>query len=407
MEELNIARRLIFTPGPVGVDPRVSQAMGYSILGQFDPEFTAIMNETMELIRQSFMTKNKWSFPIDGTSRAGLEAVIGSIVEPGDKVLVPILGRFGHLLVELSERAGAEVHTIECPWGEVFDQATIIDAVKKIKPKVLAVVHGETSTGRLQPIDKIGAVCRSLGVFTVVDAVASYLGTEIPVDDWELDAVVGGAQKCLSVPSGITPITFTDRFAEAINQRKRIEEGIRTAEDKTQKAFITSNYLDLTQLQDYWSKRRLNHHTEATVMVYALHEGLRLALKEGVEARAKRHLLHHKALEAALCALGLELFGDAEHEMPMVTCVKIPNGVDGEKVRRELLQIYGIEIASSFGPLQGKIWRIGTMGYIVEKMNIVTLVTIFAAFLQYQKIPNLNPEKALSELLAFYAKNKL
>lgn len=403
MKELSISKRMIFTPGPVGIDPRVSKAMGYSILGQFDPDFTEIMNETMSLIRKSFLTTNQWSFPIDGTSRAGLEAVIGSIVEPGDKVLVPIIGRFGHLLVELCERAKAEVHTIECTWGEVFEQDKIIEAVKTVQPKVLAIVHGETSTGRMQPLDKIGPACQELGVFTVVDAVATYLGTAIPVDEWQLDAVIGGAQKCLSIPSGITPITFNDRFAEEINKRKRVEQGIRTSEDHTEKEFITSNYLDLTQLQDYWSDRRLNHHTEATVMVYALREGLRLAVEEeGVHERADRHQLHHDALKVGLRGLGLELFGDEENEMPMVACVKIPEGIDSEGIRANLLKEYGIEIASSFGPLQGKIWRIGTMGYIVEKVNIVTFITIFSAYLKNQGVTGLNPDQALSDLFAFY-----
>lgn len=404
MEELNIERRLIMTPGPVGIDPRVSQAMSASILGQFDPAFTTIMNKTMEMIRASFMTTNQWAFPIDGTSRAGLEAVIASIVRPGDKVLVPIIGRFGHLLVELVERAQGEVHTIECPMGEVFEQEEIIEALDKIQPKVLAFVHGETSTGRMQPMDKLGKACKERGVFSVVDAVATYLGTAIPVDEWELDAVIGGAQKCLSIPSGITPITFNDRFAEEINQRKRVESGIRTSEDAKNNPFITSNYLDLTQLQDYWSERRLNHHTEATVMVYALYQGLRLALEEGVEQRAKRHEYHHTALKQALKALGLTIYQDDHHEMKMVTCVEIPEGLDGEAFRSGLLREYGVEIASSFGDLHGKIWRIGTMGYVVQKMNILTFVTIFSAYLVNCGVKGLDPEAALRTLFAYYQK---
>lgn len=404
MEELRIERRLIMTPGPVGIDPRVSQAMSSSILGQFDPDFTNIMNQTMEMIRASFMTKNKWSFPIDGTSRAGIEAVIASIVKPGDKVLVPIIGRFGQLLVELVERAGGEVHTIQRPMGEVFDQAEIIAALDEIQPKVLALVHGETSTGRMQPMDQLGKACKERGVFSVVDAVATYLGTVIPVDEWELDAVIGGAQKCLSIPSGITPITFNDRFAEEINKRKRVESGIRTAEDEADNPFITSNYLDLTQLQDYWSERRLNHHTEATVMIYALYQGLRLALEEGVEKRAQRHEYHHTALKKAIKALGLTIYSDNHHEMKMVTCVEIPENLDGEAFRSGLLKEYGVEIASSFGALHGKIWRIGTMGYVVQKMNIVTFVTIFSAYLVNSGVKGLDPNAALRTLLTYYEK---
>lgn len=374
VDTLKVNKRLIMTPGPVSVDPRVSQAMSNSILGQFDFEFVNIMNETMSLIRQSFLTKNKWAFPIDGTSRAGLEAVISNIVKPGDEVLVPVIGRFGYLFTELVTRAGGIVHNIHKPMGEVFDQAEIIEALDEYKSKVLAIVHGETSTGRLQPIDQLGRACKERGIFSVVDAVATYQGMVIPVDEWELDAVVGGAQKCLSIPSGITPITFNERFSEEINKRKRVELGIRSNESTEKEHFISSNYLDLTQLQDYWSPKRLNHHTESTTSVYALYTGLKLALSEGIEARAKRHSYHQEALKTALKALGLEIYGDESNEMKMVICVKIPEGIDDNAFRNGLLQNYGVEIAGSFGDLQGQIWRIGIMGYGVQKQNILTFL---------------------------------
>lgn len=406
MASLQINRRLIMTPGPVAVDPRVSQAMSNSILGQFDPEFTNIMNETMELIRASFKTKNKWSFPIDGTSRAGIEAVIASIVEPGDKVLIPVIGRFGYLITELVERAGGIVHTIEAPMGEVLPQEDIIKAMDEVEPKVLAIIHGETSSGRLQPIDKIGHAAKERGVFTVVDAVATYMGQDIPVDEWALDAVIGGAQKCLSVPSGITPITFNERFSEEINKRKRVEKGIRTDSDEPTSHFITSNYLDLTQLQDYWGERRLNHHTEATVNVYGLYEGLKLAIAEGVEQRARRHSYHHEAMKRAVTGLGLELFGDEDHEMQMVVCVKIPEDIDDAAFRSELLSRFGIEIAGTFGSVAGKIWRIGTMGYVAEKQNLLNFITAFGVFLQSKGAENIDPVKALNAMTEYYDKNE-
>ena len=407
MASLQINRRLIMTPGPVAVDPRVSQAMSNSILGQFDPEFTDIMNETMELIRASFKTKNKWSFPIDGTSRAGIEAVIASIVEPGDKVLIPIIGRFGYLITELVERAGGIVHTIEAPMGEVIPQEDIIKKLDEVQPKVLAIIHGETSSGRLQPIDKIGHAAKKRGVFTVVDAVATYMGQDIPVDDWALDAVIGGAQKCLSVPSGITPITFNERFSEAISKRKRVEKGIRTEKDKVPSTFITSNYLDLTQLQDYWGERRLNHHTEATVNVYGLYEGLKLAIREGVEQRARRHSYHHEAMKQAVTALGLELFGDENHEMQMVVCVKIPEGINDAEFRAELLSRFGIEIAGTFGSVAGQIWRIGTMGYVAEKQNLLNFITAFGVFLQSKGAENIDPAAALNAMTNYYDNNEI
>ncbi|MBO1220018.1 MULTISPECIES: pyridoxal-phosphate-dependent aminotransferase family protein [Mammaliicoccus] len=408
MDTLKVNKRLIMTPGPVSVDPRVSQAMSNSILGQFDYEFVNIMNETMSLIRQSFLTENKWAFPIDGTSRAGLEAVISNIVKPGDEVLVPVIGRFGYLFTELVTRAGGIVHNIHKPMGEVFDQAEIIEALDEYKPKVLAIVHGETSTGRLQPIDQLGRACKERGIFSVVDAVATYQGMVIPVDEWELDAVVGGAQKCLSIPSGITPITFNERFSEEINKRKRVELGIRSNESTEKKHFISSNYLDLTQLQDYWSPKRLNHHTESTTSVYALYTGLKLALSEGIEARAKRHSYHQEALKAALKALGLEIYGDESNEMKMVICVKIPEGIDDNAFRNGLLQNYGVEIAGSFGDLQGQIWRIGIMGYGVQKQNILTFLSIFSTYLvSHDSQQHLNVAESIKTLLDYYEQNEI
>ena len=402
MKELSVSRRLIMTPGPTSVDPRVSRAMSASILGQFDPDFTTIMNETMTLIRQAFQTTNQWAFTIDGTSRAGLEAVVTSIISKGDSVLVPIFGRFGHLFVELCERAGAEVHTIETEWGTVFDQETIIDEIERLHPKVVALVHGETSTGRMQPLDKIGPAIRKLGGFLVVDAVATFMGADFKTDDWQVDAVVGGAQKCLSIPSGITPITFNDRFADAVNQRKRVEAGVRVSDDSVSENFISSNYFDLAQLMDYWSVRRLNHHTEATVMLYAIREGLRIALEEGLENRFNRHLFHQTAVKDSLRAMGFKIFGDSDHEMPNMTCVEIPEGVDGEVVRAFLLSNFGLEIASSFGPMHGKIWRIGSMGYVANQADILNFLTIFAATVNYFNMPNIQTQTGLDYAINYY-----
>ncbi|HZH59833.1 MAG TPA: alanine--glyoxylate aminotransferase family protein [Metabacillus sp.] len=375
-QEINAPLRTIMTPGPVEVDPRVLRAMSTPILGQFDPAFTEMMNETMEMLREVFQTKNKWAFPIDGTSRSGIEAVLSSVIEPGDKVLIPIFGRFGHLLTEIAERNGAEIHTIHCEWGEVFNQQEIISEVKRVKPKVLAIVHGETSTGCMQPLDQIGPACRKLDVLCIVDAVATIGGTDVKVDEWQLDAVIGGTQKCLSVPSGMAPITYNERIEQILLSRKKVEKGIATDEDRIGAGQpIRSNYFDLSQLQDYWGPRRLNHHTEATSMLYALREGVRIVLQEGLQVRFRRHQLHEKALVEGIKAMGLELFNDTDCKLPMVTCIKIPNGVDGESVRKMLLEQFGIEIASSFGPLHGKIWRIGTMGYSCRKENVLFVLS--------------------------------
>ncbi len=378
--------RTIMTPGPVEVDPRVLRAMSFPILGQFDPEFTALMNETMSMLRQLFRTGNEWAFPVDGTSRSGLEAVLVGLIEPGDKVLVPIYGRFGHLLAEIAGRCGAEVITIEKEWGFVFSREELELAVKQHRPAVVAVVHGETSTGRLQPLEGLGALCHELGALLVVDAVATIGGVRLDTDHLMLDAVIGGTQKCLSVPAGMAPLTYNDRAAAKLLRRKKIERGLAAddADDDPLLRPIQSNYLDLSQLQDYWSPARLNHHTEATSMLYALREGLRLVLEEGLEERFARHLLHEKALIAGLEAMGLLLFGDPGCKMPVVTCIMIPDGVDGESVRAMLLEQFGIEIASSFGPLKGKIWRIGAMGYSCSKRNVLlTLGALEAVLLRH------------------------
>lgn len=382
-QDLSPPPRTIMTPGPVEVDPRVLRAMSYPILGQFDPEFTALMNETMEMLRSVFMTGNEWAFPVDGTSRSGIEAVLVSLIEPGDKVLVPIYGRFGHLLVEISKRCGAEVVTLEKEWGSVFAPEEIITAIRSHKPKLVAVVHGETSTGRLQPLEGIGEVCREINALLVVDAVATIGGVKVSTDEWGIDAVIGGTQKCLSVPAGLAPITYNSRAEAKLQKRKRIERGLLMSDEAFEPAFrpIQSNYLDLSQLQDYWSPARLNHHTEATTMLYALREGLRLVLQEGLEERFARHRLHEAALVAGIEAMGLELYGDPACKMPVVTCIEIPEGVDGESVRSMLLSEFGIEIASSFGPLKGRIWRIGTMGYSCSKRNVLLTICALEAVL--------------------------
>mgnify|MGYP001472047540 CR=1 FL=1 len=375
--------RIIMTPGPVEVDPRVLRALSYPMLGQFDPEFTSLMNETMGMLRELFRTDNRRAYPVDGTSRSGIEAVLAGLIVPGDKVLVPIFGRFGYLLAELAERYGAEVATVEKEWGRVFEPEEVIAAIDRERPSLVAIVHGETSTGRLQPLAEIGAACRERDVLLVVDAVATIGGMPVETDAWSLDAVIGGTQKCLSVPSGMSPVTYNERVEDRLLRRKRVEKGIRPegAAENGELPYIRSNYLDLAQLQDYWSPLRLNHHTEATAMLYGLREGLRLVLEEGLEERFARHRLHEKALVAGLEALGLRLYGDASCKMPVVTCVEIPEGVDGEAARGRLLGDFGIEIASSFGPLKGRIWRIGTMGYSCRKSNVLLTLAAMEAVL--------------------------
>ncbi len=401
-KELSPPPRTIMTPGPVEVDPRVLRALSYPILGQFDPAFTELMNETMEMLRGLFVTDNQWCYPIDGTSRSGLEAVLVSIIEPGDRVLVPIYGRFGHLLTEIAERCGGEVMTLETEWGTVFEPEQVKEAIREFRPAIVAMVHGETSTGCMQPLREIGHFCREQDVLLVVDAVATIGGVPLYADDWKLDAVIGGTQKCLSVPSGMAPITYNERIERKILARKSIERGLRAPGDEINSRRISSNYFDLAQLQDYWSPARLNHHTEATSMLYGLREGLRILHQEGLEARFERHRQNGAAIVAGMKAMGLELFGGDEHRLPVVTCIEIPAGIDGESVRSMLLDDFGIEIASSFGPLKGRIWRIGSMGYSSSRKNVLHVLGALEATLIYHGM-QLPAGAGVQAALAIYA----
>ncbi|WP_378147209.1 pyridoxal-phosphate-dependent aminotransferase family protein [Cnuibacter sp. UC19_7] len=371
-------------PGPINADPRVLRAMSAQLVGQYDPAMTGYMNETMELYRQVFKTRNQQTLLVDGTSRAGIEAAIVSLVSPGDRVLVPIFGRFGHLLREIAERAGAEVHVIEKEWGQVFTEAEIASALESVKPKVLAVVHGDTSTTVAQPLEGLGELCAKHGVLFYTDVTASLGGNPFDTDALGLDAVTAGLQKCLGGPSGSAPATFSPRAVEVIESRKSIEAGIASSADEIHATRIRSNYLDLAMIFDYWGEKRLNHHTEATSMLYGARECARLLVEEGVDAAVERHRVHGAAMLAGVQGLGLATFGDLSHKMNNVVAVVIPNGVNGDAVRGELLEDFGIEIGTSFGPLHGKVWRIGTMGYNARKDTVLTTLAALETVLRRQ-----------------------
>jgi (S)-ureidoglycine-glyoxylate aminotransferase len=382
-ENLDPEPRLLMGPGPVDVHPRILRALSMPMLGQFDPQFTGYMNQVMDLLRQVFRTENHWALLVNGTARSGIEALLTSLICPGDRVLVPIFGRFGHLLKEISERVGAQVVPLHTEWGTVFTPSLIEEAIIEHRPKVVALVHGDTSTTMAQPLDEIGPICRKHGAIAYVDATATLGGMAVEVDGWQLDAVSAGLQKCMSGPPGTAPITFNDRVAEVVNGRKHIEEGIQP------EGFvpgsgprIQSNYFDVAMLMDYWSPKRLNHHTESTSMLYAARECARIVLEEGLETRFARHRLASRALRAGLEDMGLKLFGDPDHRMDNVTGVHIPEGVDGDKARGDILDDFGIEIGTSFGPLHGRIWRIGTMGYVCRKSSILACLSALEAVLR-------------------------
>ncbi|CNE44857.1 TPA: alanine--glyoxylate aminotransferase family protein [Yersinia enterocolitica] len=378
--QINPPARLLMGPGPINADPRVLRAMASQLIGQYDPAMTDYMNQVMALYRGVFRTENQWTMLVDGTSRAGIEAVLLSSIRPGDKVLVPVFGRFGHLLCEIARRCRAEVHIIEVPWGEVFTQDMIEDAIKKVRPRLLLTVQGDTSTTMLQPLAELGEICRRHQVLFYTDATASLGGNVLETDAWGLDAVSAGLQKCLGGPSGSSPVTLSPRFAEQIRRRKCIEQGIRTADHADgDEEMIYSNYFDLGMIMDYWGPERLNHHTEATSMLFAARECARVMLEEGLDNGIARHALHGAALLAGIQGMGLAVFGDLKHRMNNVLGVVIPAGIHGEQVRQLMLNDFGIEIGTSFGPLNGKIWRIGTMGYNARKDCVMqTLVALEA-----------------------------
>lgn len=381
-ETLNPPQRLLMGPGPINAYPRVYQALSSALIGQYDPVMTGYMNQVQSLYRGVFQTKNQQTMLIDGTARSGIEAVLVSILKPGDKVLIPVIGRFGHLLAEISERVGAKVRTIDFEWGEVASAERVEQEIKAFQPKLLATVQGDTSTTMNQPLAELGEICQRHGVLFYCDATASIAGNDLKVDEWHLDAVSAGLQKCLGGPSGSAPITLSDAAVEVINRRKHVEAGIKTdkhiaGEDE----IIRSNYFDLAMIMDYWGPERLNHHTEATSMLYAARECARIFMEEGPDHVIARHKQAGDAMAYGLKAMGLELFGQQDFKMNNVVGVHIPAQVNGEAVRLELLHRFGIEIGTAFGPLTGKIWRIGTMGYNARQECVLSTLAGLEAIL--------------------------
>lgn len=361
-QALGPSPRRLFGTGPMNPDPRVLRALGLPLLGQFDPEFTAIMNEVGDLCRFVFRTSNGQAFPISGTSRAGLEAGLCSVLEPHDRVVVGVAGRFGELLAEISTRCGADVTPVLAEWGRVLDPDALRKAVAEVRPKVVALVHGDTSTGVLQPLENLAGAAHAHGAAVLVDAVLTLGGVPVETDRWGLDICVAGTQKCLGCPSGMAPITYTSDVERLIAGRHMP---------------VQSNYLDLGQIQAYWGPERLNHHTLPTSMTYGLREALRLIYEEGLETRWARHHRAGAALHAGIEAMGLRLFGDPAHRLPMLAIVEVPAGVSEPGVREMLLRRHNMEIMAAFGALCGRAWRIGFMGYNAEVQNVLQFLEAF------------------------------
>ena len=346
-------------PGPSNVHPRVLAALGMPLLGHLDPEFVALMDETQNLLRYVFQTKNRLTIAISGTGSAGMEAVVVNLIEPGDRMLVCINGVFGSRMADVAGRAGAEVTTIERPYGEVFDPDEVRAAVRQSRPKVVGIVQAETSTGAWQPVEEIARIAHEAGALIALDTVTALGGIPVEIDAWGIDAVYSGTQKCLSCPPGLAPVSFGPRAAEVIQKRK---------------SPCQSWYLDMAMLQRYWGSDRFYHHTAPISMNYALREALALVVEEGLEARFARHARNAEALWAGLAAMGLGIATVAGHRLPQLTCARIPEGVDDLAVRGRLLREWGIEIGGGLGVFKGNAWRIGLMGHSCQRANVTLLL---------------------------------
>lgn len=356
---LNPSPRLLLGPGPSDVHPRVLAALGAPLLGHLDPEFVALMDETQNQLRYLFQTRNPLTLAVSGTGSAGMETVVVNLIEPGDRMLVCVNGVFGARMVDVAQRAGAETTIIERPYGEVFEPDEVKSAVARVRPKVVGIVHGETSTGAWQPVDEIARIAHDAGALIAIDAVTSLGGVPVEIDAWGIDAVYSGTQKCLSCPPGLAPVSFGPRAVAALQARK---------------TKVQSWYLDLSMIQRYWGSDRFYHHTAPISMNYALREALALVVEEGLEARFARHALNGAALRAGLQAMGIGTATAAGRELPQLTCALIPDGVDDLAVRKRLLKDWGIEIGGGLGSLKGKAWRIGLMGHNARQSSVTLLL---------------------------------
>lgn len=365
--ELNTSRRYLMGPGPSDVHPRVLKAMSTPLIGHLDPEFVDIMDDIKAMAQRTFQTQNHLTFVVSAPGSAGMETCLVNLLEPGDEALICIHGLFGGRMADIAERCGAKVIRVEAPWGGPVDPQQVKEALEHCSPKVLAIVHAETSTGVLQPLEEISRLARESGALFLVDAVTSYCGVEVKVDEWGIDAIYSGTQKCLSAPPGLSPVSFSERAVEALEQRK---------------TKVQSWFLDLSLVRSYWAgARRAYHHTAPVSAMFALREAYRLVLEEGLEYRFARHRRNHELLKRELEALGFEFLVQPGYRLPMLNAVKIPEGMDEAALRRRLLDEYNIEIGGGLGQFAGNIWRIGLMGESSTPNHVNMLASALRAIL--------------------------
>ena len=364
-DELKVPTRILLGPGPSEANARVLKAMTTPMLGYLDTAFVHVMDDTVALLRQVFGTNNRLTFPVSGTGTAGMEAALVNVIEPGDAVVVGVNGYFGGRIADIATRCGGEVTTVEAEWGTHIPAERIADAVTKTRPKLVALVHGETSTGILQPLDEAIAIAHQHDALFLADCVTTLGGQPVDVDARRIDIAYSCTQKCLAGPPGLSPITFSERALNVIRQRKTP---------------VQSFYLDITLLEKYWlgglhdSNQRAYHHTVSMSLIYALREALRVVMEEGLAARYRRHERHAQALLAGAKAIGLEPAAEEGYRAPMLTTLCIPDGCDDVTIRKGLLEEDGIEIGGGLGVFAGKVWRIGLMGESSNERNVMLVL---------------------------------
>jgi len=394
--DLNVPGRNLLGPGPSNVHSRVYKAMMTPVIGYLDPAFIQLMDDTQKPLRTVFRTENDMTMPVSGTGTAGMEAAIYNIVEPGDTVVVCQNGYFATRMVDMSKRCGADVILVEQEWGRIIEPEQVEEALKGAGRQVKAVmiVHGETSTGILQPLEEISRITHQHGALLLVDAVTSLSGCELLIDEWGIDVCYSGTQKCLSAPPGMSPLTVSGQAMEVIQNRQ---------------SPVLSWYVDLTMLGRYWNApsgggARMYHHTPPMTMLYALREGLRIVLEEGLEARFVRHRRNAHALYAGLEAMGLELHAQQGFRLAPLTTVRIPEGVEDLPLRQGLLAEHNIEVGGGIAALQGKILRIGLMGVGSTESNVFSLLHALETQLPKQGF-KLDPGAGLAAAARYYAAN--
>jgi alanine-glyoxylate transaminase/serine-glyoxylate transaminase/serine-pyruvate transaminase len=369
--DIDPGQRILMGPGPSDVPPRVLQALAAPCIGHLDPQFLAIMNETQDLLRYLFQTKNALTIPVSGTGSAGMETCFVNLVEPGDEVVVCVNGVFGTRMSDIVNRIGGELIRVDAEWGRAINPADVEKAVKGRKPKLLAVVHAETSTGVCQPLEDLARIAQDCGALFLVDMVTSLGGMEVALDRVGIDAAYSGTQKCISCPPGLSPVSFSPRAMEVLAKRRQP---------------VVSWYLDMSMVADYWGSERKYHHTAPVNMIYALREALRLIAEEGLDKRFARHKLNHSALVAGIEAMGLNMLVPPEERLPMLNAIRIPQGADDLRVRKTLLNEFGIEIGGGLGDLAGKIWRVGLMGHASCRKNVSLFLSALESILKSQGV---------------------